>query len=186
MLVKFENVIIVCFLLFISSFHLLIGSDDFEENILKFNLDNENNILMSNIGDDKILKGSLKGSLASSYGSFLAANISCDLLGRSYKGRGFSCGFSEVEDLNGYCYVNLPNKIDTFLTKWDCITTAGFDGDAVCIGKVSIVNGNGKFAGIIGFGEIEMPLAKSLTENNKKHPLKLKVKIKYPLDIKKN
>ena len=115
MLVKFENVIIVCFLLFISSFHLLIGSDDFEENILKFNLDNENNILMSNIGDDKILKGSLKGSLASSYGSFLAANISCDLLGRSYKGRGFSCGFSEVEDLNGYCYVNLPNKIDTFI-----------------------------------------------------------------------
>ena len=31
-----------------------------------------------------------------------------------------------------------------------------------------------------------MPLAKSLIEHEKSHALKLKIKIKYPLDIKKH
>ena len=48
------------------------------------------------------------------------------------------------------------------------------------------MNGNGKFAGIIGFGEIEMPLAKAILEKKIDTLLKLKVQIKYPLDIKKN
>ena len=49
-----------------------------------------------------------------------------------------------------------------------------------------VLNGNGKFAGIIGFGEIEMPLAKAILEKKLDTLLKLKVQIKYPLDIKKN
>ena len=37
------------------------------------------------------------------------------------------------------------------MTKWNCSTTAGFSGDAICKGKLSVVNGNGKFAGVIRF-----------------------------------
>ncbi len=186
MVLKLRNIITVYSIFFILVIHSVVANEGFQENILKFNLDKEHNILLSYIGEDKILKGNLKGSLLSPVISFEKSNISCDLLGRSYKGRGFSCGFSEVEDLSGYCYLALPNNVDTFLTKWNCATTAGFDGDAICKGKVSIVSGNGKFAGIIGFGEIEMPLAKSLIEYEKNHALKLKIKIKYPLNIKKN
>ena len=163
-----------------------LSNDNFQKNIFKFQLKENNNILMSYIGEDKILKGKLTGELSNSVIKFENSNISCDFLGRSYTGRGFSCGFSEVEDLNGYCFISLPNNNDTLLTKWSCTTTAGPNGDAVCKGKVSVLNGNGKFAGIIGFGEIEMPLAKAILEKKIDTLLKLKVQIKYPLDIKKN
>ncbi len=167
-------------------FKNVLSNDNFQENILKFQLKENNNILMSYIGEDKILKGNITGESSNSVIKFVNSNISCDFLGRSYTGRGFSCGFSEVEDLNGYCFISLPNNNDTLLTKWSCATTAGSNGDAVCKGKVSVLNGNGKFAGIIGFGEIEMPLAKAILENKRDTLLKLKVKLKYPLDIKKN
>lgn len=173
-------------ILFFIIFKSVLGNDDFQENIFKFQLVESNNILMSYIGEDKILKGNLTGELSNSVIKFEGSNITCDFLGRSYTGRGFSCGFSEVEDLNGYCFISLPNNIDTLLTKWDCTTTAGSNGDAVCKGKVSVLNGNGKFAGIVGFGEIEMPLAKAILEKKIDALLKLKVKIKYPLDIKNN
>ena len=162
------------------------SNDSFKENIFKFKLVEDNNVLMSYIGEDKILKGNINGKLSNSVLNFKKAKISCDFLGRSYTGRGFSCGFAEVEDLGGYCYISLPSNTDSLLTKWECATTAGFNGDAICKGKLSVVNGSGKFAGIIGFGEIEMPLSKAILENKIEDPLKLKVKIKYPLDIKKN
>lgn len=162
------------------------SNDSFEENIFRFKLVEDNNVLMSYIGEDKILKGNINGKLSNSVLNFKKAKISCDFLGRSYTGRGFSCGFAEVEDLGGYCYISLPSNTDSLLTKWECATTAGFNGDAICKGKLSVVNGSGKFAGIIGFGEIEMPLSKAILENKIEEPLKLKVKIKYPLDIKKN
>ena len=52
------------------------------------------------------------------------------------------------------------------------------------IGKLSIIQGFGKFAGVLGFGEIEMPLAKTLISNKQSYPMRLTMKIKYPLNIK--
>ena len=184
-ILKLRNISILI-IIFVNFFKIAESNNSFQENIFKFGLMKENNVLMSYIGEDIILKGKIIGKLSNSVLNFQKANISCDFLGRSYTGRGFSCGFSEVEDLSGYCYISLPNNIDTLLTKWECTTTAGINGDAVCKGKASVVNGNGKFAGVIGFGQIEMPLAKAILENKTENPLKLKVKIKYPLDIKKD
>ena len=78
------------------------------------------------------------------------------------------------------------NSKDVLITSWSCNTTAGLSGDATCKGKVSVVEGFGKFAGVLGFGEIEMPLAKSFVDNKISHTLRLNFKIKYPLNIKKN
>ena len=179
-------IIITLILILVNTIRIAQSNDVFKENILKFSLVDNSSILMSYIGQDKILKGKIVGSLFNSAENFNGAKISCDFLGRSYTGRGFSCGFSEVEDLSGYCFISLPNNTDTLLTKWDCTTTAGFNGDAVCKGKANVVNGNGKFAGVIGFGEIQMPLAKAILDKKIEDPLNLKVKIKYPLNIKKN
>ena len=167
--------------------NILSASEDFEEYKLDVAIKSDTNISFKSVAKNEIIKGSFFGNINNDYYKILNnASVECELLGRSYTGRGFSCGFAEVEDLNGYCYVNLPNNIDSFLTEWNCTTTAGGIGDAVCMGKGNIVSGNGKFAGIIGFGEIELPLAKSLQDKNKNHKLKLKLKIKYPLNIKKN
>ena len=180
--------VIICFTIitfFLNSIYLY-SNDSFKENTLKFNLLKKNDIFQTYLGDDKLLKGVLRGNISMPAKNFEKAEISCDLLGRSYKGRGFSCGFAEVEDLNGYCFIYLPNQTDTILTKWECTTTAGLSGDAVCNGKLNIVSGNGKFVGVIGFGNIELPLAKSILEKKKDYLLKIKLKIKYPLNIKQN
>lgn len=179
---KFLISIIMYFLLI----HIVSSDQVFVENILKFKLNTNNNILHYFVGEDMIFKGNIKGKISSSSKGFQRSSISCDLLGRSYKGRGFSCGFSEVEDLTGYCYLSFPDNLDLILTKWDCSTTAGFDGDAICAGKVDIISGEGKFVGIIGFGKIEIPLAKTLEKNDNNYPIKLNIKIKYPLTLKKN
>ena len=52
---------------------------------------------MSYIGEDKILKGNITGELSNSVIKFNNSNISCDFLGRSYTGRGFSCGFQKLK-----------------------------------------------------------------------------------------
>ena len=74
-----------------------INNDNFQKNIFKFQLKENNNILISYIGEDKILKGNITGELSNSVIKFENSNISCDFLGRSYTGRGFSCGFSELK-----------------------------------------------------------------------------------------
>ena len=166
---------------------LSLASEDFLDYKLKVILNTDNKISLKSIAQDDIIKGTLYGKISdTSYKEFTGAHLECDLLGRSYKGRGFSCGFAVVEDLNGYCYLKKSNSQDALITFWKCSTTAGLDGDAFCKGKLSIIQGFGQFAGVLGFGEIEMPLAKNLISNKQSHPMKLKMKIKYPLDIKKN
>ena len=165
----------------------LLATEDFLDYKLSVIVNTDNNISIKSVAQDEIIKGTLYGKVENtSYDAFIQTTLECDLLGRSYKGRGFSCGFAVVEDLNGFCYFNKSNSQDILITSWECSTTAGLDGDASCKGKLSVVQGFGKFAGVLGFGEIEMPLAKTLTASKQSHPMKLKMKIKYPLDIKKD
>jgi hypothetical protein len=163
------------------------ANEDFLDYSLSVIISTDNNISIKNVAQDEIITGTLFGKIENkSFKEFKETSLECDLLGRSYKGRGFSCGFAVVEDLNGLCYFNNTNNKDILITSWKCSTTAGLDGDAHCKGKLSIVEGFGKFAGVLGFGEIEMPLAKTLISNKQSSPMRLKMKIKYPLDIKKN
>ena len=62
----------------------------------------------------------------------------------------------------------------------ECNTTAGFNGDAICKGKSKVLQGYNEFAGIVGFGLVEMPLAKVLLKNNISYPMKINLKLKYP------
>ena len=60
----------------------------------------DNDISKKNVAEDEIIKGTLFGKIKdTAYKAFKETTLECDLLGRSYKGRGFSCGFVVVEDL---------------------------------------------------------------------------------------
>ena len=181
------KIFLTLFIINISLSKFSFATEDFLDYKLNVIINTNNNISKKNVAKDEIIKGTLFGKIEdTSYKAFKNTTLECDLLGRSYKGRGFSCGFAVVEDLNGLCYLNNSNGEDTLITSWKCSTTAGLDGDAYCKGKLSIVQGFGKFAGVLGFGEIEMPLAKTLISNKQSYPMRLTMKIKYPLNIKKN
>ena len=76
------------------------------------------------------------------------------------------------------------NKEDILIVEWNCNTTAGINGDAYCAGKLNIIQGFGLFAGVNGFGEINMPIAKTIN-SNMSSPLNINLNIKYPMSLNK-
>ena len=187
MVYKKRIILILFYCSFIfSNYCLSIENKDFKSYIIKVILNQNNKISLKNIYDDKIINANISGFVDSSdRGTFLKAKIQCDILGRRYKGRVFSCGFAEVEDLKGYCQFITTNPKDSLLTYWECSTTAGSTGDPICKGKVKVIEGFGGLAGIIGFGEIEMPLIKTLANKKISYPILWNLKIKKPLNLKK-
>ena len=178
--------IIVTILVYIQT-SLIISEDEFLEHNLTITLDTNNSINKKSIATNEIVKGTIYGKIeVSNDNYFTNSNLECDFIGRSYKGRGFSCGFAIVEDLQGFCYLSSLDGENTLITSWNCNTTAGLTGDASCAGKLNIIQGVGLFAGVSGFGKISMPLAKSFIDNKLSNLMTMKLKIKYPLSLKKN
>ena len=177
---------IILVIIFIIPFSLKSENDFIKVN-LDIKLDNNNIIKIKSIGEDEILQGTIFGNIESVKDkNFNNGKLECDFIGRSYKGRGFSCGFAIVEDLQGFCYLKSLDGKNTLITSWTCNTTAGLAGDASCIGKLNIIQGVGLFAGVSGFGKISMPLAKTFIDNKLSNLMTMKLKIKYPLSLKNN
>ena len=163
---------------------LLKGDNDFTNVKLNIKLDEDNIIKIKSIGEDEILSGAFYGKTESIEDkNFANANLECDFIGRSYKGRGFSCGFAVIEDLKGFCYLKNNNNEDVLIVDWSCNTTAGINGDAYCAGKLNIIQGFGRFAGVSGFGKINMPIAKTIT-SEMSSSLNISLNIKYPMSLK--
>lgn len=164
---------------------LLKGDNDFANVKLNIKLDENNIIKMKSVGEDEILSGAFYGKTESIEDkNFANANLECDFIGRSYQGRGFSCGFAVIEDLKGFCYIKNNNNEDILIVDWSCNTTGGLNGEAYCSGKLNIIQGFGKFAGVSGFGNINMPIAKSINSEINT-PLNIILNIKYPMSLKK-
>ncbi len=175
---------IVIFLIFVSLNYLKA-----ENELLKVKIDvklSDSNIINTkNVGEDEILSGAFYGKTETIEDkNFINANLECDFIGRSYKGRGFSCGFAVIEDLKGLCYFKNNNNKDILIIDWSCNTTAGINGDAYCAGKLNIIQGFGAFAGVSGFGEINMPIAKKIN-SDMSSPLNINLDIKYPMSLNK-
>lgn len=172
---------------FYSTFSISIENSDFLNYKINVILKKVNKVYVKSVLDDKIINGIIEGTTDSSArNTFSNAKLYCDILGRSYKGRVFSCGFAEVEDLKGYCQFIMSKPEDSLLTYWECTTTAGLNGDAICKGKVKVLQGYGNLAGVIGFGEIEMPLIKILMNEKINYPMQWTLKMKHPLTLKRN
>lgn len=182
-----SRVFIFLVLLFFQSMLLLANNNEFEKYYLDIILKNNNDINFKVINEDSIIKATLKGKVEGLKNeSFNNANIDCDLIGRSYQGRSFSCGFAEVEDLNGFCTMISPNAKDVILVDWKCTTTAGMIGDAVCKGKLNVLKGFGKYAGVVGYGNFEMPLIKEIKKKKISIPIKMQINLKIPMQLKSN
>ena len=179
----YSRIIIIFLMLVFSSY--LKG----ENEILKVKIDvklNKSNVINTkSVGEDEILSGAFYGKTESLEDkNFANASLECDFIGRSYQGRGFSCGFAVIEDLKGFCYIKNNNNEDILIFDWTCNTTAGINGDAYCAGKLNIIQGFGVFAGVDGFGEINMPITKTIN-SNMSNPLNIKLNIKYPMSLNK-
>ena len=164
---------------------LLKSNNDFAYVKLNIKLDENNIIKIKSMGEDEILTGAFYGKTESIEDkNFANANLECDFIGRSYKGRGFSCGFAVIEDLKGFCYIKNNNNEDILIVDWSCNTTGGLNGEAFCSGKLNIIQGFGKFAGVSGFGKINMPIAKSINASMS-IPTSINLNIKYPMSLNK-
>ena len=162
---------------------LLKSNNDFANVKLNIKLDENNIINIKSMGEDEILTGAFYGKTESIEDkNFANANLECDFIGRSYKGRGFSCGFAVIEDLKGFCYIKNNNNEDILIVDWSCNTTGGLNGEAYCSGKLNIIQGFGTFAGVSGFGKINMPIAKSINASMSS-PTSINLNIKYPMSL---
>jgi hypothetical protein len=176
--------IVVVFLIFIFS-SILKGENELLKVKINVKLSKTNIINTKSVGEDEILSGAFYGQTESIEDkNFVKANLECDFIGRSYKGRGFSCGFAVIEDLKGFCYIKNNNDEDILIVEWNCNTTAGINGDAYCAGKLNVIQGFGVFAGVNGFGEINMPIVKTIN-SNMSSLLNINLNIKYPMSLKK-
>ncbi len=179
----YARIIIILFIFVFSNY--LKSENELLKVKIDVKLDKGNIINTKSVGEDEILSGAFYGKTESVEDkNFANANLECDFIGRSYKGRGFSCGFAVIEDLKGFCYIKNNNEEDILIVDWNCNTTAGINGDAFCAGKLNIIQGFGVFAGVSGFGEINMPIAKTINSNISSH-LNINLNIKYPMSLNK-
>lgn len=164
----FYEKIVITIILFL--FNITIGKTEIikeDQNFLMV-IGIEKNISKKEVGNESIISGNFNAVLSDNIllKDYVA---SCEIIGRAYQGRGFSCGFSEMESLKGFCVIKKEEK-DIIVMEWFCTTSTGPKGDAVCSGKASIVNGYGVFAGITGNANISIPLVKQMI--NEKNSLK--------------
>ena len=182
-MIMYARIIIILFIFVFSNY--LKSENELLKVKIDVKLDKGNIINTKSVGEDEILSGAFYGKTESVEDkNFANANLECDFIGRSYKGRGFSCGFAVIEDLKGFCYIKNNNEEDILIVDWNCNTTAGINGDAFCAGKLNIIQGFGVFAGVSGFGEINMPIAKTINSNISSH-LNINLNIKYPMSLNK-
>ena len=180
-MIMYLRTIIIFLILVFSSY--LKGENEILKVKIDVKLSNNNIINTKSVGEDEIISGALYGKTVSVEDeNFANANLECDFIGRSYQGRGFSCGFAVIEDLKGFCYIKNNNNKDIIIVDWICNTTAGINGDAYCSGKLNIIQGFGVFAGVDGFGEISMPIAKTINSNISSS-LNINLNIKYPMSL---
>ena len=182
-MIMYTRIIIILFIFVFSNY--LKSENELLKVKIDVKLDKGNIINTKSVGEDEILSGAFFGKTESVEDkNFANANLECDFIGRSYKGRGFSCGFAVIEDLKGFCYIKNNNDEDILIVEWNCNTTAGINGDAYCSGKLNVIQGFGVFAGVNGFGEINMPIAKTIN-SNMSSPLNINLNIKYPMSLNK-
>ena len=185
---KFNSTLVYLLFLFHSCIFIysIEAETDFKETKLNILIGNNKVINVKSVGEEEFIQGKIQGNIESFNDKNLNnTELECDFIGRSYEGRGFSCGFAKIEDLQGLCYLKANNNKDVLMLSWKCSTSAGFNKDASCQGKVNLIKGYGVFSGISGFGKIDMPLATSLIKEELSKSMSINIKIKYPLSLKK-
>ena len=105
-------------------------------------------IVENEIGEDTIAVATIRGKILTD-GYLKSGTVDCRLVGHAAPGRVFSCGFAQVESVEGYCI--FKNSSDEGLVaKLSCSTAANGIEGASCQGRLDFLSGSGIFAGVSG------------------------------------
>ena len=110
---------------------------------------------------NEITLGDTKVAMASFSAFIVAENplnggfIDCKVTAYAAPGRGFSCGFSQMENVSGYCVLK-DKSGDTIVAKLECSSGATSTVDVRCEGKIDFMSGIGKYAGVSGTARVHM------------------------------
>ena len=111
-------------------------------------------IVENEIGEDTIALATIRGKILTD-GYLKSGTVDCRLVGHAAPGRVFSCGFAQVESVEGYCI--FKNSSDEGLVaKLSCSTAANGIEGASCQGRLDFLSGSGIFAGVSGNAKLNM------------------------------
>ena len=111
-------------------------------------------IVENEIGEDTIAVATIRGKILTD-GYLKSGTVDCRLVGHAAPGRVFSCGFEQVESVEGYCI--FENSSDEGLVaKLSCSTAANGIEGASCQGRLDFLSGSGIFAGVSGNAKLNM------------------------------
>ena len=81
--------------------------------------------------------------------------IDCKVTAYAAPGRGFSCGFAQMENVSGYCVIKDKNN-ESIVAKLECSSGATVSTDVRCEGKLNFMSGTGKYSGVNGTARLHM------------------------------
>jgi len=107
-----------------------------------------------NIGETKIAMASFSALIVSQE-NINGGFIDCKVTAYAAPGRGFSCGFAQMENVSGYCVIRDKNN-DSLVTKLDCSSGATVSTDVRCEGRIDFMFGTGVYSGVSGTARLHM------------------------------
>ena len=111
-------------------------------------------IVENDLGEDKIAIATIRGKILTD-GYLKSGTFDCRVVGHAAPGRVFSCGFAQVESIDGYCIFRNSDD-EGLVAKLSCSTAANGIEGASCQGRLDFISGSGTFAGISGKAKLNM------------------------------
>ena len=106
------------------------------------------------IGDTKIAMASFSALIVND-NLLKDGFIDCKITAYAAPGRGFSCGFSQMENVSGYCVIK-DKSGDSLIAKLECSSGATASLDVRCEGRMDFMSGIGKYSGVSGTARVHM------------------------------
>ena len=111
-------------------------------------------IYETTIGDTKIAMASFSALIVND-NLLKDGFIDCKITAYAAPGRGFSCGFSQMENVSGYCVIK-DKSGDSLVAKLECSSGATASLDVRCEGRMDFMSGIGKYSGVSGTARVHM------------------------------
>ena len=115
------------------------------------------------IGETIIAMSSFSAFITS-VGNLNGGFIDCKVTAYAAPGRGFSCGFAQMENVSGYCVIKDKNN-ESIVAKLECSSGATVSTDVRCEGRIDFMSGTGKYSGINGTARLHMEQIFTAGEN---------------------
>ena len=150
-----SNTLIILFLNLQVSFADTVNiPEDAEQISLIAEYTKKPDVYETTIGDTKIAMASFSALIVND-NLLKDGFIDCKVTAYAAPGRGFSCGFSQMENVSGYCVLK-DKSGDSLVAKLECSSGATSSLDVRCEGRLDFMSGTGKYSGVSGIARVHM------------------------------